>query len=160
MSTPSPTPGRQSQAQYKVLLDAGIFIHSEYVEGRVTPKEIPPAGTIQLFELVRVPDDPNVEVQRQIDALGTVGRLIREGVIDAYTYGEISFEVFRGSSRHWWGALDGCKINECPAPLERSRFMQTVHLHEYVSKGGKKDAIWARLTTALARSHFSVGSMD
>lgn len=78
--------------------------------------------------------------QEQIDAIVTIGRLIREGVVTAYTYSELRFELFRRSVpiRAFY-ALEDCHISSCPAPIERSKFRQTVNLCEYVAKGGKKD---------------------
>lgn len=126
----------------RVLLDNGIVSAAELAE-LATEKKTVLWGDIQdTTEVVgyrkKVVDDPSQ--QEQIDAIVTIGRLIREGVMAAYTYSELRFELFRRSTpiRAFY-ALDGCHISSCPAPIERSKYRQTVNLGEYIAKGGKKD---------------------
>lgn len=79
-------------------------------------------------------------LQEEIDAIVTVGRLIREGVVAAYTYSELRIEAFRRSAKiKAFNSLAGCHISGCPAPIERSKLRQTVNLSESIAKGGKKD---------------------
>ncbi len=86
----------------------------------------------------KIHDDP--EHQKQIDALFTVGRLIRECKVNGFTYNELHFESIRGPGQEpEFNAFSECTIERCTAPIERSKFFKTVSLSEYVSKGGKKD---------------------
>lgn len=125
-----------------VLLDNGIVSAAELVE--FATKEVETLwGNIQSkTEIVgyRKKVAKDASQQKQIDAIVTVGRLIREGVVIAHTYSELEVELSRRSAPiSAFHALEDCHISTCPAPIERSRFRQTVNLDEYLTKGGKKD---------------------
>lgn len=126
----------------KVLLDNCILTGAELAESATTEETVV-WGNIPITDKVvgyrkKVFDDPSL--QKEIDAIVTIGRLIREGIVTAFTSNELNFESFRRSTPvKAFYALDGCHISSCPAPIERSKFRQTVNFSEYISKGGKKD---------------------
>ena len=85
----------------RMLMDAGVVIHAEFAEPAV--KELPESAVrwsdgsvLGISGLTRKQPDENADYQRQKDALFTVGRLIRERKIEAYTYSEIDIEKLRG----------------------------------------------------------------
>lgn len=126
----------------RVLLDNGIIGAAELAEPATEEKTVIWGGTQQVVEVVgykkKIASDASD--QEEVDAIVTIGRLIREGAIAAYTYSELGFEsIRRATPVRAFYALDGCHIVSCQAPIERSRFRQTVNLGEYISKGGKKD---------------------
>jgi hypothetical protein len=79
--------------------------------------------------------DPN-----ELEALFTVGRLIREDRLLAFSYEELQIESRRRfPDEMTFNALAGCKMQTCAAALERSRFVKTTDFVGYMAKGGKKD---------------------
>ena len=110
----------------RILLDTGVFIHSEFAQHAVRPTTVRWGNRkhgLPVHCTVRKPTDQNVEYQEQKEALFTVGRLIREGRVEAYDYSEIGFERLRGRKGFpICDALNGCSIHRCPPALERSRF--------------------------------------
>jgi hypothetical protein len=67
---------------------------------------------------VRKKLDEDPENQKQKDALFTVGRLIREGRIQAFDYNEINFERLRGIAPvQRFNALENCQIHRCATPV-------------------------------------------
>lgn len=126
-----------------VLLDTGIFSHSEFSEAAVLPRDVTWGGTHQTLLIHGIQRkahhrDPDLRVQ--INALPTIGRLIREGVIEAYGYREIWCERMRFRAPMPFGnALRDCDIAACSAPVERTKFRATTKVGEYLAKGGKKD---------------------
>ncbi len=127
----------------RILLDNGVFSHSEFAEPSIRRGSERWGNTkviLPVHGLVRKSPDKNRKYQAQKEALFTVGRLIREGDIEAYDYTEIQFERARGQIQlGMCNALTGCTIHRCLPALERSRFRQTVNLTDILSKGGKKD---------------------
>lgn len=125
------------------MLDNGVFSHSEFAECAVkqTPVHWGDADhVVAIHGLVRKPPHKDLGYQRQIEALFTVGRLIREGVFEAYDYKEIECERMRDKiGFRVCNALTGCTIHRCQPALERSRFRKTINLRDAISKGGKKD---------------------
>jgi hypothetical protein len=130
-------------APVTVLLDNGIFTHSEFAEPAVIRETVLWGGTHQnvLMHGIRKKDrKSNPGLQAQIDALPTVGRLIRQGAIEAYEYREIWCERMRYRPTLTSGnALRGCEIVTCNAPLDRTKFMSTRNSSAYLARGGKKD---------------------
>lgn len=126
----------------KVLLDNSIVSGAELAE-YVTLEKLEPWGDKTIpVRLVgyRKKVSSNPALQEEIDAIVTVGRLIREGSITAYTYSELRTEAFRRSvTVKAFNSLVGCRINSCPAPIEQGQFRQTAKLAEAIAKGGKKD---------------------
>lgn len=127
----------------KILLDNGIFIHSEFAEDAINPTTVNWGDTTitrSVHGFVRKKPDDDPEYQSQKEALFTVGTLIREGRIQAYDYIEIRFERMRGRApiQHF-NALQNCQIHRCLTPVERSRFRQTINIMETIAKGGKND---------------------
>ena len=126
----------------RVLLDNSIVSAAELAE-YVTEERMEPWGDIQTKIGIsgfrkKLADD--AALQEEIDAIVTIGRLIREGAVAAFTSSELSLEAFRRSARVMeFNALKGCHISTCPAPIERSRYRQTVRFGESIAKGGKKD---------------------
>lgn len=126
-----------------VLLDNGIFSHSEFAECAVSKKHFLWNGkeqTVFVHGVRRKSSKSNSPLQAQINALPTVGRLIRDGIIEAYEYPEIWCERMRYRMPLPFGnALRGCKVVTCSAPLERTKFVSTMDFAEYLAKGGRKD---------------------
>lgn len=125
-----------------VLLDNGIVSGAEIAEYVAIKKDDLWGGNKIQVEVhgYRKKVDPDNSQQKEIDAIVTIGRLIREDVIAAYNYSELQLEAIRRSPTvKAFNSLDGCHISRCPAPIERSRFRQTVNFIESISKGGKKD---------------------
>jgi len=118
----------------KILLDNGIFSHAEFMrpdvqERRISWGDVVTVLPVHGFRRKEPHNDP--EYQRQIDALFTVGRLIREDRIEAYNYDEIAVEGYRGAAKFpACNALRACKVHHCPPPLTRSKFRSTTNLME------------------------------
>jgi hypothetical protein len=82
----------------------------------------------------------NNAYQLEMDAIHTVGRLIREGTIKPFTYHELKFEKARHKPHvQEFNALRGCELAVCRSPIERSRFRATYDFSAHLRKGGKKD---------------------
>jgi len=126
----------------KVLLDNSIISAAEIAE-YVTLERLEPWGNKKIpIPLVgyRKKVSNNPVLQEQIDAIVTIGRLIREGKVSAYTYSELRTEALRRSATaKAFNSLAGCHINSCPAPIEQGKFRQTAKLSEAFAKGGKED---------------------
>ena len=123
----------------RILLDNGVFIHSEFAEGAEKATSLRWANKDPVFLHGFVRKAP-VRDQEQMEALFTVGRLIREGRIEAFDYNEIQFE----GMKHKRGlpvcnALQGCCPRTCPPAVQRSKFRTTHNFAEFISKGGKED---------------------
>jgi len=128
--------------EMKVLLDNDVLNKAEMVVSASRKKDIKWGDINEVHDesgfIKKMPD--TLQRQTEIDALYTIGRLIREGKLLAYTYNELDFESFRRPIRlKPFNALNGCKISNCPSPVERSKFRKTINFDEHVSKGGKKD---------------------
>jgi hypothetical protein len=138
------------------MLDNGIFGHSQFADsamGPQGPRFGPGNEHHQVWGVVRKKLDPNSEYQSQIDSLFTVGRLIREKQVEAFTYRELMYESFsRIIGMSEFDALAGCAIADCPPALMRSRF-RSGDLFEFVRKGGKKDRKRG-LDTGLSQINF------
>ena len=134
--------GSMNHAVVKVLLDNGIISHAEFIEPAKKMQELQfgslkISGPIHGFR--RKPPHENDEYQRQINAIFTIGRLIREGRISVYISNEIQFESYRRRCTiKPFNALKDCNISKCPTPIERSKLRKAI-FSEHVSKGGKKD---------------------
>lgn len=127
----------------RILFDNGIFSHSEFAEGAIKKQEVLLGDirqTVEIQGFTRKPPHREKEYQDQIDALFTIGRLIKEEKVIAYDYIEIQFERMRDTGKNQvFNALQGCEIQRCRSPLERSKFRQSINLIDTISKGGKKD---------------------
>jgi hypothetical protein len=127
----------------RVLLDNGIFIHAEFAQGAVKRTRVRWGRTDQTIEVhgvARKPPVTDIDYQQQKEALFTIGRLIREGRIEAFDYWEIQCERWRGTPTiQECNALRGCDIRSCDPAIQRSKFRQSVDLTDVFSKGGKKD---------------------
>lgn len=131
-----------TSAPINILLDAGIFMHSEIAENATrleTVKWGPATQSVEIHGYVRKALSSNPKLQAEKDALFTIGRLIREGRIIAFRYGEIAFELCRAANPVIVNALAECKILHCDPPIVRSKFRQTIQSEEIIRKGGKKD---------------------
>ncbi len=130
-------------SRIKVLLDNGIFSHSEFAQDAVEEISLFWAGRKQrsiISGIRRKPPHKDGAFQAEIDLLPTIGQLIRGHVIRAYDSKEIKCERLRYRPSHPCGnALDGCQIETCPPPIDRSKFGSTVNIADYFAKGGKKD---------------------
>jgi hypothetical protein len=127
----------------RILLDNGIFSHSDFVEGAIKSQKILWGDTRQTLDIhgfIRKAPHKDKNYQDQIDALFTIGRLIKEEKIIAYDYVEILFERFRAKGKiPDFNALRDCKLHKCNPALDRSKFRKTINLRDMISKGGKKD---------------------
>jgi len=141
----------------KVMLDNGILSHSQFAEGNLITTEIFWNGSnhsVQLAGFVRKKIHPDTAYQNEIDALFTIGRMIRERRVRAFSYIELSFEkIKRQMGESAFDALADCPIERCKVPLERSRFFQTIDFEGYVAKGGKKDRK-AGMDTSMSQISF------
>jgi hypothetical protein len=126
----------------RVLLDAGVVIHSEFAEPdlKETPLRWSDGSTLSVSGLKRKRPSDTEDDRKQKEALFTVGRMIREHTIEGYTYSEIDHETNRGApSIQEFNALYGCTIHKCEPAVERSRFFRTSDFRDFFAKGGKKD---------------------
>jgi hypothetical protein len=140
----------------RVMLDNSVYAHSQFAESAMGP-QWPRFGTHDqnnpVIGFVRKTLDPNPEHQAQMDSLFTVGRLIRENTIEAFTYRELLYESMnRIIGEREFDAMVGCAVTNCPPALERSRF-QMGNFFDFARKGGKKDRELDRETT-LSQIHF------
>ena len=137
----------------RVMLDNSVYGHSQFAEPAMGPQG-PRFGIhnqhCQVYGFVRKKLDSNPEYQAQIDSLFTIGRLIREKAVTAFTYNELRYESLnRVIGVREFDALAGCPIMRCPPALERSRFQQG-NFSDFARKGGKKDRRrYANLTSAF-----------
>lgn len=133
----------KNPALIRALLDNGIICHSEFAEPAISQESIGLGERKQIATIHgmrRKPAHANPGFQQEINALPTVGRLIREKVIEAVTSNEIWCEAMRFRPLLPFGnALRDCQISRCPPAIDRSKFMQTTDISEYLAKGGKKD---------------------
>ena len=127
----------------RILMDNGIFSHSEFAEDAIRPTEVLWGDIREIKDVYgykRKAPHADKEYQSQIEAIFTVGRLIREGKIKAYDYIEIFFEKMRDKSKiHVFNAMKNCQIHRCRPALERTKFRRSINFIDTISKGGKKD---------------------
>jgi hypothetical protein len=127
----------------RILLDNGIIRHAEFAEAAIQEKSVrwgPWQEIARINGLVRKRPDRNVDYQRQKEGIFTIGRLIRKGEIEAYTYSELHFERIRGRiGVQEFNALNGCKIQRCRPALERSKFSKSLNFQDVIAKGGNND---------------------
>jgi hypothetical protein len=126
----------------RVMLDNSIFAHSQFAEPANGPQG-PRFGVHNQHYLVcgfiRKKLDHNIEYQAQMDSLFTIGRLIREGRFEAFTYCELEYESMkRFIGESVFDALDHCRVTDCPPAIERSRFQQG-NFFNLIRKGDKED---------------------
>jgi hypothetical protein len=142
----------------KLLLDTGIYIHSQLLEDVVRPKTFEWGGmthTVVESGYRRRPASGKLERDRHIDALYTIGRLIRERKIIPYTYTEIRSELVRGTALNpRLNRFSGIRIEKCFAPIERSKFDVTLDHREYLSKGGEKDRKAGKVSNGFTQIDF------
>lgn len=128
----------------RILLDNGIRSHSDFAEPATRDTPVRWRGTEQvsiIHGVARKAPDKNIDYQEQMEALFILGRLIRTGLIEAYSYNEIECERLRGRiGSGVCNALRGCSVHNCRPAVMRSRFRSTVDFKNTISKGGKKDA--------------------
>ncbi|MGA2171066.1 MAG: hypothetical protein ABSG62_23015 [Terracidiphilus sp.] len=96
-------------------------------------------STIVGFKRAELAKDPDQQTEK--DALFTIGRLARAGSITLFTYSELRAEDWRRShgAERTLNALSGCKLQQCPSAVERSKFQSTINMQEWFAKGGEKD---------------------
>jgi hypothetical protein len=126
----------------RVMLDNSVFGHSQICEWATGPQGTHFGIDNQHYEvagIVRKKPHNDAAFQAQIDSLLTIGRLIREKQVEAYTYSELRCESMqRFIGDRMLDALAECQIKTCPPALERSRFLWGNGL-AFARKGGKKD---------------------
>lgn len=81
----------------------------------------------------------------EIDAIWTLGRLLREGRLEGFVAREILVEGWRrpndeGRQQEMmpeplFDSFSGCRLRMLDSPIERSRFRQTINLGNYLQKG-------------------------
>lgn len=130
------------ETDMRVMLDNSVYAHSQFAEPARGPQG-PRFGIhnqqYQVYGFIRKELDPNPEYQAQKNSLFTIGRLIREKTVAAFTYNELRYESLNrviGVSE--FDALADCPVMHCPPALERSRF-QLGDFFDFTRKGGKKD---------------------
>lgn len=128
----------------RVLIDNGVESSSDFLEGtqqvqeqRWGSKSI--SVNIAGFRRVKALNDP--EQQREIDALFTIGRLVRESHLELFTYSELEAEMWRRprGREPLLNAFGDCRSKSCESALERSKFRMTVNMNEWFAKGDKRD---------------------
>lgn len=125
----------------RVLLDNSIISGAELAECVTIEKEHLWGNKIITIPLAgyRKKVSGDTSLQEEIDAIVTIGRLIREGVVTANTYSELRIEKFRRSATtKAFNSIAGCHISGCQAPIERSKLRQTANFSEFTSKGERK----------------------
>ena len=126
----------------RVMLDNSIFGHSQFAEwamGSPGPLFGIQDQHYEVLGAVRKKPHDDTAFQAQIDSLPTIGRLIREKRLEAFTYGELRCEKMQQFiGEPMFGAMTGCPIQSCPPAVERSRFYQGDYF-AYARKGGKRD---------------------
>lgn len=126
----------------KLLFDAGVFVHAEIAVPATQSKTLtwgPREIILPIAGAVRKPLHADPLRQTELDALFTVGRLIRENRVQAFRYHEVMIELWRGRNAPWVNALTKCNIVDCEPALHRSKFRSTADFREAARKGGKKD---------------------
>jgi hypothetical protein len=128
----------------KVLLDTGVISSADFLEGDSRIQKLKWGSgstrtTIAGFR--RVDTVRDADQQNEKDALFTVGRLAREGRIALYAYSELNVEMWRRPRGRdpLLNAFLECRIMQCPAPVERSKFRATIDMNNWIAKGGKSD---------------------
>lgn len=125
-----------------VLVDNSITGASQICEWAMGPQGArlgPQNAHWEVLGLIRKMPHPDVAFQAEADALFTVGRLMRKGQIEAYTYNEIGCErMWQPGHDPMLDALAECRFQRCAPAIERSRFQGGL-FPDYQRKGGKKD---------------------
>lgn len=85
----------------RVMLDNSIPGHSQLCEWETGPQGplFGPCQDYKVCGIVRKKPDSNPRFQTEIDSLFTVGRLIREGTVEAFTYSELGCERMQQYNR-------------------------------------------------------------
>lgn len=142
----------------RVMLDNSIPGHSQLCDWEMGPQGPLFGPRNQHFEVLglrRKTPNPNPVFQSEIDSLFTVGRLIREGKIVAFTYSELDCEsMWQHIGDPGLDALAECKIERCPPAVDRSRFQGGL-FPGFARKGGKRDR-----KTGLDSSHSQIAFMQ
>jgi hypothetical protein len=124
----------------RILLDTGILIDAEFAEPAVKSSTERWGGIVPLPAAHGLKRKVPKKQQDHIDALFTVGRLIRENAVEAYDYLEVNCEFRRGAPGiSAFNALRCCEIHRCCPAIDRSKFRKTTDIIDFFSKGGKKD---------------------
>ncbi|BCX48606.1 hypothetical protein HAHE_25140 [Haloferula helveola] len=135
---------RQSCSQpTRILLDNGIVTHRSRMHWTRVPVPHPQSGFYphKLLVAERLPPYPNPGFEAELEAIFTVGRLIRERKVEAFSSIELKSESFRDRlGGKPIDALAGCTIGMVPNPIERGKFVRA-ELGEFIRKGGKKDRL-------------------
>lgn len=122
----------------KVLIDHSIVTNSSRMRWVNKPLDgHHPSNPLLGAERVTPFSDPAWEAEAE--AILTVGRLIREKKVEAFSSMELKWEAMRdyiGSSP--LDAFKQCDIETVPCPVNRGKFV-SASLEFYVKKGGKKD---------------------
>ena len=124
------------------MLDHGIVAHATCFDWVDTPLQNPFDGTYYEDKVLKgVMRRPKVSepLQSNRDAIYTIGRLIREKHLKAYSYTELAAESVRG----YYGAkplnaLQDCSILSAEPPINRGTFFN-YGWDGFVRKGGRKD---------------------
>ncbi len=126
----------------RVLIDNSVTGASKLCEsatGPQGPRFGPLNAHFEVWGLTRKKPNPSATFQAEADSLFTIGRLIREGQIEACTYSELVHErMWQPGYDPMVDALAECRLNRCPPAIERSRF-QGGSFPDFFRKGGKKD---------------------
>ncbi|NJM36794.1 MAG: hypothetical protein HC845_02365 [Akkermansiaceae bacterium] len=122
----------------KVLMDHSIVTRSSLMRWVEKPLE-GFHSSARLWGAERIPPFSDPAWEAEAEAILTVGKLVREKKVEAFSSMELKWEAMRdylGSTP--LDAFEGCDIDIAPNPIERGRFVRA-ELGHYVKKGGKKD---------------------
>jgi hypothetical protein len=131
----------------KVLLDHSVVTNSTRMQWVRQPIRTGMfAG--ELLGAERLPALVPHEKEEELLAIYTIGRLIREGALRAFTSMELTMERFRDYfGAKPYDALAGCDIEFASNPIERGNWCVSP-LEHFVKKGGKKDGAQDTLGTS------------
>jgi hypothetical protein len=128
----------------KILVDTGVISSADFLTGDSRIQELKwgnVSAHTRIAGFKRVEPDKDADQQREKDALFTIGRLARQGRITLYTYRELTVEIWRRprGKEPLLNAFLQCQFQQCPAPIERSKFRTTIDMNEWFAKGGRSD---------------------
>lgn len=126
-----------------VLIDLSVRREAVLTQEAKIEKEIlwgDKKHAISITTSERRPNASPHEVWRRLqkECLPAVAHFARQGVLSCYSYSELKFEEIRGYPGMMGTTGDlfaGVGISNCSAPIERSRFQQTVDFSSHVQKG-------------------------
>jgi hypothetical protein len=125
----------------RLLLDTAVLRHTATMVS-VYKKHTMRLGSIErkynILGMQRNTDhiSKGIWLKNQVEALPTIMRLAREGIILLFSYIELDFETIRGSFEFRGGKgdlLKDVKIDDIPSAVDRSKLQQTADFFEKIT---------------------------